>query len=128
MGFKIQIRDGLPIGSKVNIRDTGGATLGNDIGDLLQGQVGYGDETMGTLDGQYYCLKITSGATVGWAYARWNWNDTNAIISTVEEPPSGETFVVEIYDGDALVKSNEVDALNVNGTLDGDAVLEYTTP
>lgn len=57
--------------------------------------------------------------------------DTNGFIrqdSAVEEPPSGETFMVEIYDGETLVGSEEVDALSVNGTLDGDAVLEYTAP
>jgi GH25 family lysozyme M1 (1,4-beta-N-acetylmuramidase) len=73
--------------SKVNIRSTGGGTLGTDIGDFMPGQVGYGTEVMGSPTGAYYSLKVTSGAdVVGYVYARWNNNPTYATIAEMTPP------------------------------------------
>jgi len=69
-----------------NIRDTGGATLGNDIGNFHKGQVGYGTEILeSTL---YRCLKVTQGAdVVGWIYDFWNGNPTYATIEEIVDVP-----------------------------------------
>lgn len=88
--------------SKVNIRSTGGSPLGNDIGDFNPGQVGYGTEIIGSPTGQYYCLKVTSGANVvGWVYARWNNSPTFATIEEVPAtpPPSSGEYILHVKDG-----------------------------
>lgn len=91
----------------VNVRDRGGATLGNKIGEMKPGQVGYGYETMGSADGQYYCLHVTDGIGLdGWVYQRYNWTNTYATIEVVEdvvEPPIDpplveKTFAVSVVD------------------------------
>ena len=91
----------------VNVRDRGGATLGNKIGEMKPGQVGYGYETMGSADGQYYCLHVTDGIGLdGWVYQRYNWTNTYATIEIVDdvvEPPIDpplveKTFAVSVVD------------------------------
>ncbi|MCR4308370.1 MAG: hypothetical protein NUV80_07515 [Candidatus Berkelbacteria bacterium] len=84
-----------------NIRAIGGATLGADIGNFHKGQVGLGTEVLGSSTGQYYCLKITSGAdVVGWVYARWNNAPTYAIIEQVADiPPVGGLPVLHMSAG-----------------------------
>jgi len=80
-----------------NIRDTGGATLGNDIGNFHKGQVGYGTEILeSTL---YRCLKVTQGAdVVGWIYDFWNGNPTYATIEEiVDVPPVDGLPVIHIH-------------------------------
>ena len=47
--------------SLANIREGGGATLGADIGDLLTGDVGYGNEVTGAPGGDYYALHLEEG-------------------------------------------------------------------
>lgn len=74
-----------------NIRATGGATLGLDIGDFRPGQVGLGTEILGSPTGAYYCLKVLSGADVaGWVYSRWNNAPTYATIEQVVDVPPVE--------------------------------------
>ena len=80
-----------------NIRDTGGATLGNDIGNFHKGQVGYGTEILeSTL---YRCLKVTQGAdVVGWIYDFWNGNPTYATIEEiVDVPPVDGLPIIHIH-------------------------------
>jgi hypothetical protein len=72
----------------VNIRETGGAVLGKDIGNFVVGQTGFGSEIQGSPTGAFYSLKVTSGADiVGWVYARFGGGDTYATIVEVDDPP-----------------------------------------
>jgi hypothetical protein len=82
-----------------NIRETGGAVLGRDIGNFHKGQVGQGTEL---LEGPgYRCLKVLSGAdVVGWIYDLWQYNPTYALIEQVVEPPSTDpvkTHDIDVY-------------------------------
>lgn len=74
-----------------NIRETGGASLGADIGNFVNGKVGYGTEELGGPDQAYWSVKLNDGTAypLGWVYARWNGNLTYLNFETVEdtEPP-----------------------------------------
>ena len=93
MGYKVNVRADAT--GEPNIRATGGAVLGLDIGNFHKGQTGLGTEL---LEGPgYRCLKVTSGADViGWIYDLWKYNPTYAQIEVVNEPPS--TNPVKVHD------------------------------
>lgn len=87
MNFKVTVN--ATASGEPNIRETGGATLGRDIGNFHKGQVGLGTEVLGSPTGQYYCLHVTSGADVeGWIYSRWNNAPTYATIEEIATPPT----------------------------------------
>ena len=98
MNYKITVN--ADAAGEPNIRETGGATLGKDIGNFHKGQVGLGTEVLGSPTGQYYCLRVTSGADVsGWVYSRWNNAPTYATIEEmpiVEPPPPTGVISVNI--------------------------------
>lgn len=123
MATKIKVTriPGISASLESNIRLTGGPTLGADIGNFLNGQIGYGVEELGGPDQSYWCVKLNEGnaSPLGWVYARWNNNPTYLTFervddTTVPPEPTGITMVefsvpsgVDIYvtpEGGARVK------------------------
>lgn len=112
MATKIKVTrvSGISESLESNIRITGGPTLGTDIGNFLNGQVGYGVEELGGPDQAYWCVKLNEGnaSPMGWVYARWNHKPTYLAFervedSTVPPTPTEKTTVEFIVLGDTEV-------------------------